>query len=666
MKLYAVEDAMVRSGAPNASYHNNASVSMPYASKNEDSRYFFRLDTNLGDAARKHILGCQVYIYVTGKDIITSGMSAYEFFIDTYAARVQGDLDGLTYTNFESVVSDNFSTWRSKITPYSKVPTGAYWAPMDLLDFDASLNVYGIVDRFNDEKLIFQGAAGANKPYLLLSMEDAEISVNQTPMAGAYVNRHKAVKLAWAITTNAYGGAAAFTQASAVVTWRDGASGTESTISITGENAECHVSADTFPATDSLQWKVSVTFVSGETAGSNWVTVTTLDETSTCTAQKPINVYVDGSIENEFAWEHANATGTEQTAYDLQYSADGGITWIDIAQNVASAVERCSVAANILPSGALKWRVRTYNADGVVGEWCSPAEIIVIAAPKAPAIVTATATPRPEITWSAAEQQGYQVQAAEYDSGTVYGTAKKHKIPYYLPDGMTKIRIRVQNEYGMWSEWASVDVTIANTPVTQITMTARAENAEALLSWNGNHTRYYIYRDGVLIGKTDRTQFVDHYSIGTHKYEVRGVVGDNYDLSNAGEVTLTCEKAMIADVDTCAWHVLRHKRGAEPVVSVSTTHDVAYQHYAGRRLPVAEIAEYEDKSYSFEYAFLDRAEAIAIRNALLGRVVILKTPHKECYIGVLESMSHSTDSIATDAAFTLRAVDWQEEIIYDV
>ena len=114
------------------------------------------------------------------------------------------------------------------------------------------------------------------------------------------------------------------------------------------------------------------------------------------------------------------------------------------------------------------------------------------------------------------------------------------------------------------------------------------------------------------IGKTDKLQFVDYYSIGTHKYEVRGVIGDNYDMSNAAEITLECKMAMIADTETCVWHVLRHKRGVEPIVSVSTTHDVVYQHYAGRRLPMAEIAYYEDERYSFEYAFLDRTGAIAM------------------------------------------------------
>ena len=59
---------------------------------------------------------------------------------------------------------------------------------------------------------------------------------------------------------------------------------------------------------------------------------------------------------------------------------------------------------------------------------------------------------------------------------------------------------------------------------------------------------------------------------------------------------------------------------------------MTYQHYSGRRFPLAEIAEYEDETYSFEYSFLDRAEAMAVRE-LLGKIVAVKTAHDECYVG---------------------------------
>lgn len=668
MKLYAVEDAIVRSGAPDTSYHNNASVSMPYASQNENGSYFFRLNTDLGDAARKHILGCQVYIYVTNKSIIESGWSAYDFYIAVHAVRVSNGLAGLTYTNFESVIQNRYDTWARKTTPYSDVPTGTYWAAIDLMDFDANFNVYEVEDRINNEKLTFQGVMGANKPYLLLSMEDAEISVNQTPMAGAYVNRHKAVKLAWALATNAYGGPAAFTQASAIVSWRNGVSGAVNSIDVNSGEMAVVIPADTFPSTAELQWKANVTFVSGETAESDWATLTTIDSTSSCAPVSPVSTFIDGSTVNRFTWEHTIETGTAQSAYDLQYSIDNGATWTDIASAVASENQYCDVPADTLPAGTLLWRVRTYNADGAAGTWSDSATIVVQAAPAAPLITSVTATPRPEIAWQSSGQQAYQVTAGDYNSGAVFGTIKTHKIPMFLPDGSTSIRVRIQNEFGLWSAWAAVDIIVANAGSGAIALSAMVDaNTDVHLTWQaiGEGMWYYIYRDGALIGRTGETTFTDHLAIGLCSYTVRAVAGDDYILSAPVAVDVACDTAVVADVDTFDWRKLLYLRDAEPVIKASATRQVTYQHYSGRRFPLAEIAEYEDETYSFEYSFLDRAEAMAVRG-LLGKIVAVKTPHGECYVGVLEAMPYGTDWAATDVAFTVRAVDYKDVIEYEI
>lgn len=130
-------------------------------------------------------------------------------------------------------------------------------------------------------------------------------------------------------------------------------------------------------------------------------------------------------------------------------------------------------------------------------------------------------------------------------------------------------------------------------------------------------------------------------------------------------VDVACDTAVIADIDTFDWRELPHLRDAEPVVKASATRQVTYQHYSGRRFPLAEIAEYEDETYSFEYSFLDRAEAMAVRG-LLGKIVAVKTAHDECYVGVLEAMPYSTDWAATDVAFTVRAVDYKDVIEYEI
>lgn len=662
-KLYAVEDAFADKSEPQQSFRNLNSVTLPadYGYfDGEASKYLARFSDFTDEQKRKKLLSLELFLYITNWGV----GSEKQFIAERYPDR---PLEGITYTNIENTLGKMAGFEHMFPDVLQSGAENSMGEPLS--DVSWAEGVVALRSNYiNDTVITFHGVAGVNKPYLLLSMEEADMSLNQTPTTGAYLNRHAVAKLIWTLSTNAYGGAAVFTQASATVSWRNGVSGTISTINVSGSEMSCSIPANTVPSTEELQWKVNVSFESGETAESDWATLTTIDSISSCALVSPVSTFIDGSVVNRFTWNHIIATGTAQSKYDLQYSTNDGASWTNIASAVESENQYCDVPADTIPAGTVLWRVRTYNADGAAGTWSDSATIVVQAAPAAPLITSATATPRPEIAWQSSGQQAYQVTAGGYNSGTVFGTAKTHKIPTFLPDGSASIRVRIQNEFGLWSKWATVDVIVANAGSGTVALSAIVDvNTDVRLTWQatGEGIWHYIYRDGALIGRTVETAFTDHLAIGLCSYTVRAVAGDDYILSAPVTVDVACDTAVIADIDTFDWSELPHLRDSEPVVKASATRQVTYQHYSGRRFPLAEIAEYEDETYSFEYSFLDRAEAMAVRG-LLGKIVAVKTAHDECYVGVLEAMPYSTDWAATDVAFTVRAVDYKDVIEYEI
>lgn len=662
-KLYAVEDAFADKSEPQQSFRNLNSVTLPadYGYfDGEASKYLARFSDFTDEQKRKKFLSIELFLYITNWGI----GSEKQFIAERYPDR---PLEGITYTNIENTLGKMAGFAHMFPDVLQSGAENSMGEPLS--DVSWAEGVVALRSNYiNDTVITFHGVAGVNKPYLLLSMEEADMSLNQTPTTGAYLNRHAVAKLIWTLSTNAYGGAAVFTQASATVSWRNGVSGTISTINVSGSEMSCSIPANTVPSTEELQWKVNVSFESGETAESDWATLTTIDSISSCALVSPVSTFIDGSVVNRFTWNHIIATGTAQSKYDLQYSTNDGASWTNIASAVESENQYCDVPADTIPAGTVLWRVRTYNADGAAGTWSDSATIVVQAAPAAPLITSATATPRPEIAWQSSGQQAYQVTAGGYNSGTVFGTAKTHKIQTFLPDGSASIRVRIQNEFGLWSKWATVDVIVANAGSGTVALSAIVDvNTDVRLTWQatGEGIWHYIYRDGALIGRTVETAFTDHLAIGLCSYTVRAVAGDDYILSAPVTVDVACDTAVIADIDTFDWSELPHLRDSEPVVKASATRQVTYQHYSGRRFPLAEIAEYEDETYSFEYSFLDRAEAMAVRE-LLGKIVAVKTAHDECYVGVLEAMPYSTDWAATDVAFTVRAVDYKDVIEYEI
>ena len=226
--------------------------------------------------------------------------------------------------------------------------------------------------------------------------------------------------------------------------------------------------AGTFTA-DEIQWRVTVT-AAGQTKTSAWYTLSTVDQLPEAVPVSPIGGFVDGTQAVDFVWQHIIATGTAQTKVDLQTSADGA-QWTTL-RTVATAQQQLTIPADTLSAGTLHWRVRTYNSDGAAGSWSSAVQTTVIAAPPAPVVTVADSSPRPLIQWQSSGQQAYEVMIDDAVVISAYGVTQSYRADAYLTDGQHTVRVRVQNQYSLWSAWGALAITVANTAGSAITLTA--------------------------------------------------------------------------------------------------------------------------------------------------------------------------------------------------
>lgn len=595
-----------------------------------------------------------------------------------YLSRVTGLNDAYTTVLFDQLDAESI-TYNTKPNHLSssygdtKVTISRGWNEID--DY---VTVYGIrygvvfyINKYADGSVAIV-TSGTNAPYLTVTVDDSD-TIGLTldslaPKSGAIIKTQDNT-FTWRARDADNKCAPEVEQASAVFRWRSGTNGTIHTIAVSGNTQSVTVPANTFAGTTSIQWQVAVTANSGVVTTSGWMTISTADVTPTAAPLSPVDTVIDGSKDVLFQWQHSISTGTAQSKADLQKSTDGS-TWQTLA-TVTGAARQWTCPAGTLTSSIKYWRVRTYNADGIAGEWSDAAQIVVIAAPTAPSIQIKSTGPRPSISWQTSEQEAYQVELdGKLSGGTHYGTDKTWTSPAYLADGSHTVRVRVQNQYGMWSNWGAAALPVTNTPGASITLTVQASSV-AGLSWQttGSYDFYLVYRGSKPIAKLTQTQYTDELSSGNVTYQVRGCYADssNYGLSSAVTVTITTgQYVTLYGIASGKKVTLKHCGLKNQPVQNAINRDIQYIFMYGSTYPHAERSEFVTKKVGGTAVFLPGEDKAGF-DALIGELVCLKTQSGEMVIGYLNETS-DVSRVNPDKSvvnFSIQQIDYAEVIDID-
>lgn len=627
----------------------------------------------------KKIRSFVLHIFVTPLELVTSSSGAASIQIYAIGTAEQKNISEITKNNQPALAGVGERVTKAVTATGTTTEVALEWK-----ENSQTIHYYGLQALRNGvctspvlgysgnikERVTLHGPKQSGKaPYIIVTYADttAGLTVNgMSPTNGAYVARGKASTFTWNTGCDDLT-LEEIKQASAIFEWRIKNGSTSKTISVYGATTSCTVPANTFPS-GTLEWRVKVTANSGTTTTSAWQEITTTEVTPTAKPVSPSGIVIDATIVNRFSWQHIISTGTPQSKADLQWSADG-TTWNTLA-TVTGENQYYDVPANKFTSGTKYWRVRTYNTDGTPSEWSDKAEFIAINAPSAPSIVIQSTGPRPRITWQTSEQEAYQLTLSNgYASGTVYGTEKAWRSPVYLADGSYTVRVRVQNKYGMWSEWSAAALPVSHTEGEAITLSA-SESHEAALTWQtaGSYDFYLIERDGVAIARTTQKQYVDHTSIGSVTYRVRGCYADsdNYGVSNAVTAEILPDTAMICDLESGTWQRLPLSETILRTNRISRAATISTVHLSGLAYPVAERTEFRDMAMQISCAFTakNRAAALALE-ALVGRLVCAKTTQGDMVTGYLAALEKNADAIMSRYSFEIQNIHREEAITLD-
>lgn len=530
----------------------------------------------------------------------------------------------------------------------------------------------------NSAKIVL---ANGSAPYLEVTYDDnlnvkSKITPRSAPSSG-YVNPRSATGFSWAFdrdSTEEYYCAGDFTQSSAALKWKTSGSSSWNTVSASGSTQSLTVPANTFPTASTIEWYLTGTDTSGTTSESAHYSFSTAAGTASAVLISPVGSVEDGSKMIPITWTATTTDGQTPAYFDLYWKLYADTDWTTIFEH-EPWVTSYDAAAGMFPAGEIQIAIRAYNVDDVAGPWFKPSDayprFICVAAPPAPAGLQATEVPLASISWQATGQEAYEIEIDSVSVKKAYSpSVYSWDLDEPLEDGEHVIRVRVQGVYGLWSDWASVTVDIANDAPSELTLTGRFDvDAELLMETSPHEEDPHVhwYRDGVRIAETDGTMaFTDRTVLGEHTWyaEIWSSSG-NYSRSNTVTGALKSCVTRIAAIDYGSpWVTLELSENSDSVQSFSWSKTSSLRHVRGSAFPVVELGEMEDLTGSYDCAFKTVQEARQLE-ALKGRIVIVKSRGGEVLIGALTKLSKRMKDFYITYSFSVQQIQWEDMVKYD-
>lgn len=584
--------------------------------------------------------------------------------------KLEGEIDqGIAHTLTWNVQKDTTVDWACMAESWEQTSAVIYWREQGASTW-TEIQIAGNTKEYTFPARTF----GSNKTYeyymaandvsggssetaiFTFTTPGSQLTPQNSPTSG-YANPRNPITFGWSYSTDSGTVAGGAT----TLHWRESGTQAWTDVAVAAGVYSVTLPADTFAILKQYEWYLSGEDTYGYASSTEVYTFSTSASQITATPLLPIN-----SIENKneaihFEWEYASDDSAPASRCILQYKHAADASWTQLA-DLTGNVTTYDAPASTFDAGAIEWKAIPYNIDGVLGTGPSVG-FIAYGAPLTPVVYT-DAVPFLTIRWQADEQESYQIMVDSESYGPYFGTDKRFTLPSYLEDGQHTVRIRTMGVYGLWSNWGEAIVQIENQPGEDITLSIQSGRS-ADLSWETAEATadFLIYRDGKLIGRTNRLEFTDRFVLGEHSYVVVNKLADgNYSKSDAATGISVVSLPCIAPVSGRDWIDIRYRLANTDDPSYDDSADTAYSHLSGNVYPSAFKSDYRETSVSFAAVFLQNQadEQVAFR-ALFGQQVILKLMDGSVVIGVMDSWRRQPKRLYwTQYTFTLRQAEWED------
>lgn len=405
----------------------------------------------------------------------------------------------------------------------------------------------------------------------------------------------------------------------------------------------------------------------------------------------PNGTSIDRAQIQRLSWQYNDPNaGDGQSKFDLQWRPVGSGTWNTVTQT--SPNQYWNAPANIFPHGNIEWKVRTYDQANVVGPYSAQVVFAAGDKPIAPTIIEPTETitiPRPNVSWSSADQVSYQVQvlndlsAVVWDTNEVISGNKVVTVGIDLANNKTyTFKVRIKNADSLWSDYATSTQPVSYTPPATPTIAVTSQTEKILLQVTNpvpSGTQPNVAYNDLYRKKSNETawvridtnistngSFTDYTAASGVSYDYKVIaIGDNGTIVESAPQsgTTTFTGIWLHDVADPAGTVHNFKydgRGR----NTDWKAEAEFMQFAGRKKPVVEFGEGEDGRFTAQLQMLTGDLDYQKLDALVKRkgTVCWRDDRGRKAFGAIVALPVADAMIGYSTTVALVEIDYKEEV----
>lgn len=480
------------------------------------------------------------------------------------------------------------------------------------------------------------------------------------------LNPRETIKFSWLHNSNSGLGQKGFTLQYSI----NGGS-TWTVVSETGTNQFYDMPANTLPTEGTVLWKVMTVDGNGDSSGytSASFALGTPPQQAPIPIQ-PVGAYLDSTEPILFEWHFMGGTpGETQKKYDLQYSINGGSTWTTITETTSNKFKE--LPANTFNiTGNITWRVRTYNNFDEVSPYSDNKTFYVISSPPIPQITSVSNNARPAINWTSQGQHVYEIQIIQdnkviIDTGAIPSVSdREYKLKEYLKDGDYKVRLRVINEYNLYSPWSEKSFTISTVKPQKPIIAIYGGEYSITIKASNLSSKNLVYRDNILLGELIDDTFVDYTCENKkeHQYFIRSInSSDNFNDSDIKLASCKFSGNTLALANN-PQDFIKLKTGFGSMPRKTNQFGISgnLNYYDGRKYPVTEFSEFDNKAKTLSFFVSLIEEVEKIEEMIKARKTFLyRNNNGRNIYGTILGIDYDETMFGYEIGFTITQTDYK-------